>query len=1749
MNPLLKAIFSKKPVGSSFRRRRGNRAEHRSRLVEQLEQRLAMAIEVFRQDGAPWAVITSDNADDVYIQQVATDAQNLFVADNASFNFNSNFRSVVGIDGLATIYATNGTAMVVGNVLPDGQGASTTTSFVLDRGDINTGALVSGELSYAGNVWQFTNGGNGNALTFTLQSSGGISNPALVRPRSGNIAAGNGADELRVIWWDPPAVTDTIGGPTLTVTFVAAGSSVTLSNIPVAAGVRPSFSLPVTPTNPGGIVPGTVGGSIVVAGYGLDFRANNLFAGLNGPNSVPLYFYNRNGVAAGTTGSVVINEGAPTQRTQTVTGSINYTTGIINLEFKSGSDLQNPGPVVVGAGYATFNQDAQSSEFSLTPGQDFSRELFTELLTPGSSINIESPILQNSGLGAGTSLGGNGVTFNATNINVDAQVRSVNYFDVQVNHGVQFLAPRATIVSTASARAIVGSAGTVTAIAVPAGGGGQGYDDDPANAPRVTFATPSGGSAATGYGIVRNGVVVAWVVDNPGSGYTSIPAATVDPPPTTDAFGDPRLPVLSAPVPELISFDAAVAARSYSMYMGDDPSTEAVDRGRLFVSPTGSLSGALAATAAGATTASNSVFVLANTADVVVEGTIFADIQSYLLQSPPAAQGLAPFLMTTASPSTGAQTGLIRGKSVAVTMGNDLPTPEQGAAAVNTVNLRTQVESLRVRAATQAGAPLNGPFPYDLTIDEVDDVSFDAVAASSRPISLSAAGNIAFTASLATAGDLAIRATKDFAVSAPVSTSRGRIEISGANLAVNNSLRVLDPAVDEFLDDIVLNATSGDLNLTGTISAVNNVRLVQTNKAGTSGKLGGSTRVTARAVDVTAQGSVDLRTNVTTLKGTSGGSFSLDETDDISITSLRALGRVTLRAGGVDPGLDNESTPNTIALKANLTDVVTLEASAPRGSIDIVSNSTKTLVLGNAIDINTGKAASMQAAGNVSIRSLVGPVTVADAPLAGGSAMPVRVATTANLAATFAYNTPGTFASTLTNSGPRTALSIDGLALRVGDRVLVKNQAASQQNGVYVVTRLGNATTDWLLTRAADADTTAEIPAATLIKVAEGTAAGRVFTTGYTPAPNVSPIIVTSVANRADAVRARTATTASLPGVYNSVATTITAASNGTLPAIDGVALNVGDRVIVRLGAAVGGQAANGVYEVTNLGGVAGRWVLTRALDPDTGNPFTEGYAATTEGTFRASATGQAFRIAYDSLGNDPMQVTQVAGTGRPMLNIGTDSVTSTTTFVVSSAAGTNDAAGSLGKMIQIRQANDNSSSAINPMPLTDFRFASFLAGLNGAPAGTIRLAQELPLITTPLAINGTPRLALPGVTGASTPIVVDGSRITTTRSGQPATALAEVNGFEFGSGSGAAAGRPGASLTGITVGGFDRGAAVKVVNAPGILLNGVTLGRDGAGQRLANNFGVLTQGNTLGTTILASTIVSSTTAGLRVVSSGLAGVTVVGSTFGAVNQNNGSGIEIFDGTSQIGVNPIAPGVVIRGQTTLRSDQMQLPANVPASAVFLGQSIVGTGIPVGTVVAAINGTTLTLSNRMTATGVNTLTLGRPNRNVVQHNLTGMVLAGGRNTITNTNVNNNVRDGIQIRDTYDTVTRRFSGSTQLVGLSVSADSNSNAVFANGNWGINIVITNRATGVQMTPNPFNLPHLIRGNFFGSAAGSTAGVANTLGNVGVNSALAPVALGFNPTIAANTVTATDRWGNRYARPTGGSGGSAINQPWRPR
>lgn len=90
-------------------------------------------------------------------------------------------------------------------------------------------------------------------------------------------------------------------------------------------------------------------------------------------------------------------------------------------------------------------------------------------------------------------------------------------------------------------------------------------------------------------------------------------------------------------------------------------------------------------------------------------------------------------------------------------------------------------------------------------------------------------------------------------------------------------------------------------------------------------------------------------------------------------------------------------------------------------------------------------------------------------------------------------------------SGFTSSSTIDGVALALNDRILIKNQAAPAENGIYIVTA-------GTPTRALDADATAELNNATVF-VTEGTTLGGTQWTQTTKNPTVgsSSIVFTQI--------------------------------------------------------------------------------------------------------------------------------------------------------------------------------------------------------------------------------------------------------------------------------------------------------------------------------------------------------------------------------------------------------------------------------------------------------------------------------------------------------------------------------------------------------------------------------------------------------------------------------------------------------------
>jgi hypothetical protein len=141
----------------------------------------------------------------------------------------------------------------------------------------------------------------------------------------------------------------------------------------------------------------------------------------------------------------------------------------------------------------------------------------------------------------------------------------------------------------------------------------------------------------------------------------------------------------------------------------------------------------------------------------------------------------------------------------------------------------------------------------------------------------------------------------------------------------------------------------------------------------------------------------------------------------------------------------------------------------------------------------------------------IGNTGVASAP----TIAPVDAATTGILPDTPTYNPAGddqqnagsganSIGTTLVGTTAGGGITIDGIALSVGDRILVKDQADARENGVYEVTDDGTGATPYELTRATDADEDTELlPNSRVFVAPGGTANGSRTFTLYSPVTTI----------------------------------------------------------------------------------------------------------------------------------------------------------------------------------------------------------------------------------------------------------------------------------------------------------------------------------------------------------------------------------------------------------------------------------------------------------------------------------------------------------------------------------------------------------------------------------------------------------------------------------------------------------------------
>lgn len=163
-----------------------------------------------------------------------------------------------------------------------------------------------------------------------------------------------------------------------------------------------------------------------------------------------------------------------------------------------------------------------------------------------------------------------------------------------------------------------------------------------------------------------------------------------------------------------------------------------------------------------------------------------------------------------------------------------------------------------------------------------------------------------------------------------------------------------------------------------------------------------------------------------------------------------------------------------------------------QGSLGVVA-AAPTTGAGSVVLNNTPSLSNVSINGG-NITNLPAPVNPSDAATKAyadsvASGLSVRASCQAATAAALSSNTYNNGASgvgaTLTATG-NGALTIDGYSPSAADRILVKNEAASSHNGIYVVSQVGDGSHPYILTRSTDYDQGTECGAGTFTLILNG---------------------------------------------------------------------------------------------------------------------------------------------------------------------------------------------------------------------------------------------------------------------------------------------------------------------------------------------------------------------------------------------------------------------------------------------------------------------------------------------------------------------------------------------------------------------------------------------------------------------------------------------------------------------------------------
>jgi hypothetical protein len=271
----------------------------------------------------------------------------------------------------------------------------------------------------------------------------------------------------------------------------------------------------------------------------------------------------------------------------------------------------------------------------------------------------------------------------------------------------------------------------------------------------------------------------------------------------------------------------------------------------------------------------------------------------------------------------------------------------------------------------------------------------------------------------------------------------------------------------------------------------------------------------------------------------------------------------------------------------------------------------------------------------------------------------VDLATTAALPANTYNNGTGGVGATLT-ANANGALSVDSTLTVVANRILVKNEAAGANNGVYVVTQVGSGGAPYILTRATDFDSVGtgvdQIDEGDFFLVTSGTANVNTAWVQQTPPPITigTTAIVFQQFSAPITYTAGTGLSESPTYTFN-IANTGTAGTYGSASAVpvfvtnaQGQVTSVTNTSIAITGAAVSGDIAGNAGSATvlqtarNINGVSFNGSANINVNTNNATTFNDsGTGGASGSTFNG---GNALTVSYNTIGAPSTTGTNASG-------------------------------------------------------------------------------------------------------------------------------------------------------------------------------------------------------------------------------------------------------------------------------------------------------------------------------------------------------------------------------------------------------------------------------------------------------------------------------------------------------------------------